>query len=66
MCSAASYDKGTDKLGRQGNEQKGRRLFGVSGWWEPRTRWRVQRGWGRSCRREVGGSGERKGCCILC
>lgn len=39
VCSAASYDKGTDeagasKWGRQEYEQKARRFLWVIGWWE--------------------------------
>lgn len=71
VCSAASYDKGTDeagasKWGRQEYEQKARRFLWVMGWWEPRARWRAQRGWSGACRREVGGLGEQKGivCCV--
>lgn len=69
--SAASYDKGTDEAGastwgRQAYEQKARRFLWVIGWWEPRARWRAQRGWSGACRREVGGLGEQKGivCCV--
>jgi len=34
VCSAAFYDKGTDKAGMPGKSTKGTRLFGVRGWWE--------------------------------
>lgn len=57
MCSAASYDKGTDEAGMPGKSTKGTWLFGVRGWGEARARWKAQRAWGRGCPGEVGGGG---------
>lgn len=54
VCSAASYDKGTDEAGasKWGCQEMARRFLWVIGWWEPRARWRAPRGWSGVC---VGG-----------
>lgn len=58
--------RGQTKLGCQGHEHKGHRLFGDEWVVGAQSKVRVQKGWGRACRREAGGLGEAGGCCVLC
>lgn len=65
VCSAASYDKGRDNLGGQGNEQTEGSCWG-DGVMGAQSKVSVPKGWvGCVGGREMGGLGEQKDVCYI-